>query len=850
MSQKSQTQRKPTTTPTTASSVGSKQSTKIATTTTTTSSSSDKLEINNNIKVEIIKKERLFLECKYISGVGGKQYKGTVHVSWSANKMDQLKKGDHVECRVVSIDESNASLQLAHAECSKQQTSTIVTLTAQAGTLVTAYPIGQTNGDSVSVHVAPGRVATIDILNNFKTKLALDNFISHPTRGIACAVESINKGSESISLKVIDDAAKSNPKPTTPSVGLVVLAKIEEKMTDAMVVRTCYGKGYIKMIDVCDVARTRPFDIYAVNAYVSAVIVAIDVKAKTAYLSLKRSLLGETTSASNPQFEHAPAYNRINEAGKPIYGYVVGVDTNHPRVTVQISTVANKVVKVADADLLEHVNSIGTIIRLDKAGNSVSNTKPSITDVVGEGVELTVQSVGKTEVVLKSGKRERVYYAKQSSGDDVAVGSLFLAKITSIQDDKTFVTLDPSIVGENQIYDVLNIPYLKKDQPEKCIPIKYKSIDQLLKDIETKKSEEKEEKEEKETLAAEWNLNKLESMKVEEKPSLLLTKRKDREDKEELKTAEEDIVEEEEIVNTKKQKIQKKLGKLEHERVISEREETLLDQNSVPESSGDFERVLLGSPNSSYIWIQYMSFYLGMSEIQKARDIGERALKKILSSEVVEQRNVWVALLNMENMYGGEDTLMTLFKRAILYQDPKRMYFAIIQILEHTEKLDRVDPYFAMFFKKYRHSSKAWIRYAEYLAKTQQLDKLSETLSRLPRVEQLKKKKLIMITSKIGQLEFKHGNPERGRTVFESLISSNPSRTDLWNVYIDQELKQENNAKNIRRLFDRCISLKTSDRNIKQFFKRYLSYEKDHGDESSVNNVKQLAIKYVEESSK
>ena len=29
-----------------------------------------------------------------------------------------------------------------------------------------------------------------------------------------------------------------------------------------------------------------------------------------------------------------------------------------------------------------------------------------------------------------------------------------------------------------------------------------------------------------------------------------------------------------------------------------------------PESSSDFERVLLGSPNSSYLWIQYMSFQL------------------------------------------------------------------------------------------------------------------------------------------------------------------------------------------------------------------------------------------------
>jgi rRNA biogenesis protein RRP5 len=42
---------------------------------------------------------------------------------------------------------------------------------------------------------------------------------------------------------------------------------------------------------------------------------------------------------------------------------------------------------------------------------------------------------------------------------------------------------------------------------------------------------------------------------------------------------------------------------------------------------------------------------------------------------------------------------------------------------------------------------------------------------------------------KFALFEFKHcASPELGRTIFEGLISSEPKRFDIWNVYIDQEV--------------------------------------------------------------
>lgn len=40
--------------------------------------------------------------------------------------------------------------------------------------------------------------------------------------------------------------------------------------------------------------------------------------------------------------------------------------------------------------------------------------------------------------------------------------------------------------------------------------------------------------------------------------------------------------------------------------------------------------------------------------------------------------------------------------------------------------------------------------------------------------------------SKFAQLEYQIGNPMKGRTMFEELLSTYPKKIDLWTVYIDQ----------------------------------------------------------------
>jgi rRNA biogenesis protein RRP5 len=60
----------------------------------------------------------------------------------------------------------------------------------------------------------------------------------------------------------------------------------------------------------------------------------------------------------------------------------------------------------------------------------------------------------------------------------------------------------------------------------------------------------------------------------------------------------------------------------------------------------------------------------------------------------------------------------------------------------------------------------------------------------------LKKKLFLLLLdvemiNKFGQLEFKYGDKERAKTLYEKLLASYPKRTDLWSIYIDMLIKYD-----------------------------------------------------------
>eukprot|EP00742_Colponemidia_sp_Colp-10_P002144 GILJ01002291.1.p1 GENE.GILJ01002291.1~~GILJ01002291.1.p1 ORF type:complete len:1257 (+),score=280.24 GILJ01002291.1:184-3954(+) len=292
----------------------------------------------------------------------------------------------------------------------------------------------------------------------------------------------------------------------------------------------------------------------------------------------------------------------------------------------------------------------------------------------------------------------------------------------------------------------------------------------------------------------------------------------------------------------KKSKRAKRAAKAREEKELRERETALMDERP-PETADDFEKALLASPHSSYIWIQYMAFQLKMKQVEKAREVAEKALKTISFKEEREKLNVWVALLNLESLHGTPQSLQKVFDRACQFNEPKLVHIQMTDIHDRAGRVREADELYQAMCKRFGQSAKVFVRYALFLFKHKKDEEVKKLLLRA--LQSLAKRKHLKVISKFALLEFKYGAAERGRTMFEGILSSYPKRTDLWSIYIDMEIKV-GNLDITRRLFERCISLRLSSKKMKFFFKRYLEFEKEVGTEETIEHVKQKAREYVE----
>ncbi|MCO5547403.1 hypothetical protein L7F22_000851 [Adiantum nelumboides] len=281
------------------------------------------------------------------------------------------------------------------------------------------------------------------------------------------------------------------------------------------------------------------------------------------------------------------------------------------------------------------------------------------------------------------------------------------------------------------------------------------------------------------------------------------------------------------------------------EAAIQEAEQKRLNGDEAPESSEDFEKLVHGSPNSSFIWIKYMAFLLSLGDIEKARAVADRALQIINFREEGEKLNVWVALLNLENAYGNpaKEATLGVFNRALQYCDPKKLYLALLGIYERSGQHDMVDELLKTMLQKFKMSCKVWLKRIHNFLRQSMPEAAHKTLDRA--LLSLPQRKHIKAISQAAIAEFKIGSAERARNLFESILRNYPKRVDLWNVYLDQETVLGDSSV-IRALFERVTSLELPPKKMKSLFKKYLEYEKMHGNEERVEYVKAKAMQYVE----
>ncbi|XP_034352866.1 protein RRP5 homolog [Arvicanthis niloticus] len=293
----------------------------------------------------------------------------------------------------------------------------------------------------------------------------------------------------------------------------------------------------------------------------------------------------------------------------------------------------------------------------------------------------------------------------------------------------------------------------------------------------------------------------------------------------------------------KKGKKEREQEKQKAEKELSRIEEALMDPGRQPQSADDFDRLVLSSPNSSILWLQYMAFHLQATEIEKARAVAERALKTISFREEQEKLNVWVALLNLENMYGSQESLSKVFERAVQYNEPLKVFLHLADIYTKSEKFKEAGELYNRMLKRFRQEKAVWIKYGAFVLGRSQAGASHRVLQRA--LECLPTKEHVDVIVKFAQLEFQLGDVERAKAIFENTLSTYPKRTDVWSVYIDMTIKH-GSQKEVRDIFERVIHLSLAPKRMKFFFKRYLDYEKQHGTEKDVQAVKAKALEYVE----
>uniref|UniRef100_A0AAQ4Q1H9 Protein RRP5 homolog n=1 Tax=Gasterosteus aculeatus aculeatus TaxID=481459 RepID=A0AAQ4Q1H9_GASAC len=279
------------------------------------------------------------------------------------------------------------------------------------------------------------------------------------------------------------------------------------------------------------------------------------------------------------------------------------------------------------------------------------------------------------------------------------------------------------------------------------------------------------------------------------------------------------------------------------EKALVQRETELMDPSLRPQDAAAFERLILGSPNSSLLWLQYMAHHLQATQIEQARAVAERALKTISFREEQEKLNVWVALLNLENMYGSEESLKVVFERAQQFCEPMPVYQQLADIYAKSNKTKEAEGLYKTMVKRFRQNKAVWLSYGTFLLQQGQSDGATVLLQRA--LKSLPTKESVDVIAKFAQLEFRYGDPEKGRTMFDKVLTSYPKRTDLWSVFLDLMFKH-GSQKEVRALFDRVIALSVSVKKIKFFFKRYLEYEKKHGTPQTIQAVKEKAVEFVE----
>lgn len=176
---------------------------------------------------------------------------------------------------------------------------------------------------------------------------------------------------------------------------------------------------------------------------------------------------------------------------------------------------------------------------------------------------------------------------------------------------------------------------------------------------------------------------------------------------------------EEEEPKRKKKKLsaaERREQEREKERRIRQREEALAS-DQVPNSTYQFDKLVLSNPDNSLLWLQYMAHHLQATEIDKARAVVKRAIKTISFKEENERLNIWNAWLNLESRFGTPESLNDVFQEAVRTNDAFKIYTHMLTIHADAGRKVELEKLIDTMIGKFRQNPEMWINCGTALSK-------------------------------------------------------------------------------------------------------------------------------------
>lgn len=208
--------------------------------------------------------------------------------------------------------------------------------------------------------------------------------------------------------------------------------------------------------------------------------------------------------------------------------------------------------------------------------------------------------------------------------------------------------------------------------------------------------------------------------------------------------------------------------------------------------------------------------------------------------------------MNLENTYGDQASMDALVERAIKYNDPKTIYLQLASIYDNSNKKEKAEQIHHLTLKKFKQDKLTLMEFLVFYMKNGRLESARKLFQKS--LLTLEKRDHVDVISKFAQLEFRYGDSEQAKTIFESMLATYWKRLDQWSVYIDMLVKytvEEGNPDSIdfvRNIFERLITFKLPPQKMKFIFKKYFDFESNfsEGNFEILDRIKQKALEYTE----